>query len=96
MRTTDTEDTRILDGAPSSATFSTMVLLVDDQPIVAQSVRRLLADRPNIDLHYCSDSATAIRMANEVRPTVILQDWMMPSIDGLRFAPTVSQQSVDS
>ena len=67
----------------SSASGSMMVLLIDDQAIVAQSVRRLLADRPNIALHYCSNPADAIRAANEVRPTVILQDWVMPSIDGL-------------
>src|SRR4029077_15152729 len=59
-----------------------MVLLVDDQAMVAQSVRRLLANQLNIDLHYCSDPVDAIKVANEVNPTVILQDWVMPSIDG--------------
>jgi len=61
---------------------STMVLLIDDQAIVAQSVRRLLANQPNIDLHYCSDPEDAIKVANDIHPTVILQDWVMPSIDG--------------
>jgi PleD family two-component response regulator len=63
--------------------YSTMVLLIDDQAMVAQAVRRLLADRPDIDLHYCADPIDAIRVANEVKPTVILQDWVMPSIDGV-------------
>jgi signal transduction histidine kinase len=63
--------------------YSTMVLLIDDQAMVAQAVRRLIADRPDIDLHYCADPIDAIRVANEVKPTVILQDWVMPSIDGL-------------
>ena len=60
-----------------------MVLLVDDQAIIAQAVRRLLANLPDIDLHYCSDPVEAIREANEIRPYVILQDLVMPSIDGL-------------
>src|SRR6202034_497670 len=34
-------------------------------------------------LHYCHDPIDAIRVANEVKPTVILQDWVMPSIDGV-------------
>jgi PleD family two-component response regulator len=63
--------------------YSTMVLLVDDQPIVAQAVSRLLAGLPDIDLHYCSDPIDAIREANRIRPSVILQDLVMPSIDGL-------------
>jgi signal transduction histidine kinase/BarA-like signal transduction histidine kinase len=60
-----------------------MVLLVDDQAIVAQAVRRLLAGLPDIDLHYCSDPIEAIREANSIKPAVILQDLVMPSIDGL-------------
>ncbi len=63
--------------------YSTMVLLVDDQPIVAQAVGRLLADLPDIDLHYCSDPIEAIKEANNIKPSVILQDLVMPSIDGL-------------
>jgi len=66
----------------SSTDYPAMVLLIDDQAIVAQAVRRLLAGLPDIDLHYCPDPIDAIRIANEVRPTVILQDWIMPSIDG--------------
>src|SRR5579862_2678242 len=61
----------------------TMVLLVDDQAMVAQAVARLLADLPDIDLHYCSDPIEAISDANKIKPTVILQDLVMPSIDGL-------------
>ena len=66
-----------------SLDYSTMVLLVDDQAMVAQAVSRLLADLPDIDLHYCSDPIEAIKEANRIKPTVILQDLVMPSIDGL-------------
>lgn len=59
------------------------VLLVDDQPIIAEAVRRLLADQPDIRFHYCSDPGKAIETANTVQPTVILQDLVMPDVDGL-------------
>lgn len=59
------------------------VLLVDDQAIVGASIRQMLASEPDITLHFCQDPARAIGMANEVRPTVILQDLIMPDIDGL-------------
>src|ERR1700730_5158905 len=62
---------------------ATMVLLIDDQALVARAVRHLLADVTDINLHYCHDPIDAIRVANEVKPTVILQDWVMPSIDGI-------------
>ena len=59
------------------------VLLVDDQVISAEAVRRWLAAEDDIDFHYCGDPAQAVAAANEVRPTVILQDLVMPDIDGL-------------
>lgn len=59
------------------------VLLIDDQPIVAESIRRVLASEPDIQLFYCQYAQQAIPMAMEIRPTVILQDLVMPEVDGL-------------
>ena len=60
-----------------------MILLVDDQPFVAEVLRRALASDPKLILHYCSDPGEAIEVANRIRPTVILQDLVMPGVDGL-------------
>ncbi len=62
---------------------SAMVLLVDDQILVVEAIRRSLAGQPNIDFHYCVDPAAAIALANTLQPTVILQDLIMPGIDGM-------------
>lgn len=59
------------------------VLLVDDQLIVSESVRAMLADAPDVHFFYCQDPLKALEMAEEVCPTVILQDLVMPEIDGL-------------
>jgi signal transduction histidine kinase len=79
----DSPNAQVMESCPPTSEFSTMVLLVDDQAIVAQAVRRLLADLPDIDLHYCSDPMYAVSAANKIKPSVILQDLVMPSIDGL-------------
>lgn len=63
--------------------FAIVVLLVDDEPLVAEILRKMLIDQPDIAFHYCSDPTKAIQLAAEVHPTVILQDLMMPDIDGL-------------
>ena len=60
-----------------------MVLLVDDQAMVCEAVRRALASEPDIDFHYCADAREAMAVATQIRPTVILQDLVMPGIDGL-------------
>ena len=67
----------------SPADVPAMVLLVDDQTIVAEAVRRALVDEEGIDFHYCPRSDDAMATAIETRPTVILQDLVMPGTDGL-------------
>src|SRR5688572_14029387 len=62
---------------------SVMVLLVDDQAMIAEAIRRALAHQPDIALHYCADPVQAISIAERIRPTVILQDLVMPGVDGL-------------
>jgi CheY-like chemotaxis protein/HPt (histidine-containing phosphotransfer) domain-containing protein len=60
-----------------------IVLLVDDQAFVGAAVGRLLSTEHDIGLHCCRNALDAIAMANELNPTVILQDLVMPDIDGL-------------
>lgn len=62
--------------------YTISVLLIDDQMIVAEAVRRMLADQPDIVFHYCSDPTKALDVADQVKPTVILQDLVMPNFDG--------------
>lgn len=60
-----------------------LVMLVDDQPMVAEALRRTLLPEADMDLHYCSDPRQALKMAGEIKPSVILLDLVMPDIDGL-------------
>ena len=60
-----------------------MVLLVDDQAMIGEAVRRGLAHEENIDFHFCADPHQAIAQAIRIKPTVILQDLVMPGLDGL-------------
>jgi sigma-B regulation protein RsbU (phosphoserine phosphatase) len=70
---------------PVPAERQVTVLLVDDQAIVGESVRRMLAAETDIVFHFCQDPTKAIDTANAVQPTVILQDLVMPDIDGLQL-----------
>ena len=63
--------------------FHALVLLVDDQAFVANAIRLALDQQPDIDFHYCPDPCNAIALAEEIKPTVILLDLIMPQMDGL-------------
>ncbi len=59
------------------------VFLVDDQVAMIEAVRRMLSTERDIDFHFCRNPIQAIKMANQIAPTVILQDLVMPEVDGL-------------
>ncbi|MBF8644044.1 diguanylate cyclase [Pseudomonas pudica] len=59
-----------------------IVLVVDDQPMIGEAVRRYLAGESNVQFHYCADATQAVAEAEKISPTVILQDLVMPGVDG--------------
>jgi sigma-B regulation protein RsbU (phosphoserine phosphatase) len=59
------------------------VLLVDDQRLVGEAVRRMLAPETDIAFEFCQDGTQALAAAAAAQPTVILQDLVMPGVDGL-------------
>ncbi|HEY1108660.1 MAG TPA: histidine kinase dimerization/phospho-acceptor domain-containing protein, partial [Opitutaceae bacterium] len=59
------------------------MLLVDDQAMVGEAVRRVFAGQADIDFHYCAKPTEAVALAMQIRPSVILQDLVMPGIDGM-------------
>jgi len=63
------------------------VLLVDDQPIVGEAVRRMIASQGSCEFRSLQDPAQALEIAASFRPTVILQDIEMPGISGLELLP---------
>ena len=73
-----------------------VVLLVDDQIMVAEGIRRMLDAEKDIDFHYCSDPSKALQMVDELKPTVILQDLIMPDIDGYTLVKSYREESASS
>ncbi len=71
------------DPASDPGSYPVRVLLVDDQVMIAEALKRALAEEEDIEFFYCQDPTQAIKMAMEVKPTIILQDLVMPDIDGL-------------
>lgn len=70
-------------GMRSLAGDAVLVLLVDDQVLVCEAIRRALASELSIDFHCCTDATRAVELAEKLNPTVLLQDLVMPGVNGL-------------
>lgn len=67
---------------PEADSCPALVLLIDDQALVAAAVARAVADEPDVEMHYCGNPLEAVLAANKLKPTVILLDLVMPQADG--------------
>ena len=76
------------------------VLVVDDQPMIIEAVRRLLRSDSNARVHGCGLALEALARAKDLLPAVILQDLKMTDGNGLdlvtayRAEPVLAETSV--
>ena len=53
--------------SPSLNTYESVVLLVDDQEIVAEAVKRMIQGQTGIQFYYCQDPTQALSVAKTQR-----------------------------
>ena len=73
------------DVAATPATKPCRILLVDDNADAAQAVQQVLS-RSGHDVHVAADGVTALAMARQEPPQVIVLDIGLPDLDGLSVA----------
>lgn len=60
------------------------LLIADDHPVVRDGLSNMFASAPGFEvLGAAPDGAAVVRLAQELRPDVILMDLRMPGMDGL-------------
>jgi two-component system, NarL family, response regulator LiaR len=70
------------------------LLLVDDHRLVRQGVRAFLETQPDITVVGEADSgATAVALAAQLAPDIVLMDLIMPGMDGVEATRLVKQAS---
>jgi DNA-binding NarL/FixJ family response regulator len=68
------------------------VLLVDDHSLVRRGFRRILEDEPDMLVAgEAGDGEEAVRLAEKLRPNVVLMDCALPGISGLQATRKILQ-----
>ena len=86
---------------PNLKSTPTRVLVVDDEPPVAQVIARAIRESyPNIEVHEAHDGFQAGTLVATVRPDLVLLDLRMPGMDGyqvcqmIRSLPATKQTEI--
>ena len=73
------------------------VLLVDDHTLVRLGFRRLLEDAPDVRVvGEAKDGEEAVRLAQELRPRVIVMDCALPGVSGLVATKKILEKLPDT
>jgi two-component system response regulator ResD len=70
-----------------------LVLVVDDDEMIRRLVRAVL-EADEFEVVEARDGATALRLASETRPAVVVLDIMMPGLDGVEVCRRLDLEAV--
>src|SRR5262245_42462085 len=80
----------------TTVTEKITVLLADDHSLVRRGFRRILEDDSAIVVvGEANDGEEAIRLADVLKPRVIVMDYAMPGVSGLAATRRILEQSPD-
>jgi DNA-binding NarL/FixJ family response regulator len=83
------------DRAAGQAGAPIRLLIADDHPVVRDGLSSMFARDPEFDvLGEAADGAEAVRLAQALRPDVILMDLRMPGMDGLTAITELARRGV--
>ena len=74
--------------------MSTKILLADDHKITRQGLRSLLENQPDMEVIAEADQGrTAVSLAAELRPNVVIMDVTMPDLNGIEATKQILAHS---
>jgi two-component system, response regulator PdtaR len=78
----------------SAAPASRRVLVAEDEALIRLDLAEMLAEEGYEVVGEAADGATAVRLAEELRPDLVVMDVKMPVLDGISAAERIVAQRI--
>lgn len=72
----------------------TRVIIAEDESIVRMDLREMLANLGYLVVGEVGDGRSAVNLARELRPDVVIMDIKMPDLDGIEAAKILTEERI--
>ncbi|HCI81238.1 MAG TPA: response regulator [Ktedonobacter sp.] len=72
----------------------TRIIIADDEPIQRMDLKDVLTKQGYLVVGEAGDGASAVNLAREIRPDLLIMDIRMPDMDGITAAETLNQEKI--
>jgi AmiR/NasT family two-component response regulator len=72
----------------------TRILIADDESLILMDLREMLANLGYLVVGEASDGQSAVNMARELRPDLVVMDIKMPDMDGIEAARILTEEKI--
>ncbi|MGQ9683066.1 MAG: ANTAR domain-containing response regulator [Anaerolineae bacterium] len=72
----------------------TRVIIADDESIIRMDLREMLTNLGYLVVGEAGDGRSAVNLARELRPDVVIMDIKMPDLDGIEAARNLTQERI--
>jgi AmiR/NasT family two-component response regulator len=70
----------------------TRILIADDESLILMDLREMLANLGYLVIGEANDGQSAVNMARELRPDLVVMDIKMPDLDGIEAAKVLTEE----
>ncbi|MDY7041013.1 MAG: response regulator [Chloroflexota bacterium] len=72
----------------------TRVIVADDESLIRQDLREMLTNLDYLVVGEVGDGRSAVNLARELRPDVVIMDIKMPDMDGIEAAALLTEERI--
>ncbi len=72
----------------------TRVIIADDESVIRTDLREMLANLNYLVVGEAGDGQSAVNLAREVKPDVVIMDIKMPDMDGIEAARVLTRERI--
>src|SRR6266849_2456106 len=72
----------------------TRIIIADDETIQRMDLKDILSKQGYLVVGEAGDGVSAVNLAREIRPDLVIMDIRMPDMDGIAAAKTLTQEKI--